>query len=311
VIVVVFGTTGELIKLLPVLTRLRDRGHRFLLASTGQQVQQIPRLLELAELPPVEIWLGEGAGGRDLRSNRDIPGWAFTVARRFRARRSELRRLLRAGPGKPLVLVHGDTMTTLYGAILGRLLFVPVAHIESGLRSFDLLHPFPEELNRRLTSRIATYLYAPGAWPASNLRRGTVVDTGSNTIRDALESAIARTGSQLDVPEGPFGIASLHRFELLNDAALLRETVTALRESGRKMLWIEHPVTVAALERCGLSSLISGNLTPIERLDFFAFVRLMRGASFLVTDSGGSQEECYYLDIPCLVHRKRTERREG
>jgi UDP-N-acetylglucosamine 2-epimerase (non-hydrolysing) len=311
VILCVFGTTGELIKLMPVLVRLRDRGHPFVLASTGQQVNQIPRLLDLAGLPPVDLWLARGAHGRDLRTNSDIPGWAATVARSFVRERRAVRRRLAAGPGRPLVLVHGDTMTTLYGALLGRLLRCPVAHIESGLRSFDLLHPFPEELNRRLTSRIARYLYAPGEWAVSNLSRGTVVDTGSNTIRDALAMAAAEAEPPVDVPDGEFGIASLHRFELLKDRRLLAQTIDLLVDSGRTFLWVDHPVTVAALEKYGLSDRLGGDVQRIARLDFFGFVATMRRSSFLVTDSGGSQEETYYLDIPCLVHRKRTERREG
>jgi UDP-N-acetylglucosamine 2-epimerase (non-hydrolysing) len=310
-ILVVYGTTGELIKLLPVLKRLRDQEYEFIQATTGQQVQQIPHLLELAGLPPVDVWLARGAGGRDLRSNGDIPGWAATVAASFLRHRSGLRRRLRAGAGKPLVLVHGDTMTTVYGAVLGRLLRFPVAHIESGLRSFDVLHPFPEELNRRAASRLASLLYAPGAWPASNLRRGTVVDTGSNTIRDALAMVPPHTELPVDVPDGEFGIASLHRFELLNDRRLLEQTIAILRERRRPILWVEHPVTSAALAKHGLTNLLGDNIQPVPRLDFFGFVAVMRRSAFLVTDSGGSQEETFYLDIPCLIHRKRTERREG
>jgi UDP-N-acetylglucosamine 2-epimerase (non-hydrolysing) len=311
VICVVFGTTGELIKLLPVLTRLRDGEHPVLLVSTGQQVTQLPSLLALAGLQPVDVWLGHGSGGRDLRANSDIPGWAAGVAGSFLRNRRSLKRQLEAGPGSPLVLVHGDTMTTLYGAVLGRLLGVPVAHVESGLRSFDLLHPFPEELNRRLTSRLATLLYAPGAWPASNLRRGIVVDTGSNTVRDSLLLAEGSVSPPFELPEGEFGIASLHRFELLKDRALLAETIGVLNASGRQFLWIDHPVTVAALEKHGLSDSLGNNIRPVPRLDFFGFVSVMQRSAFLVTDSGGSQEETYYLDIPCLIHRKRTERREG
>ena len=310
-ILVVYGTTGELIKLMPVLTRLRERGIGFVQASTGQQTQQIPRLLELAGLPPVDVWLARGARGRDLRNNRDIPGWAGRVAANFARSRPGLRRRLLAGEGDPVVLVHGDTMTTLYGAVLGRILGFPVAHIESGLRSFDLLHPFPEELNRRLTSRIASVLYAPGPWPASNLRRGAVVDTGSNTIRDALEAVPLDAKPPIEVPAGEFGIASLHRFELLKNHRLLEETIAVLSESARPLLWVAHPVTVAALAKHGLSGSLGGNLHPIPRLDFFGFVAVMRRSAFFVTDSGGSQEETYYLDIPCLIHRKRTERREG
>ena len=308
-ILTIYGTTGELIKLMPVLARLRDGGHDFIQASTGQQVQQIPPLLEMAGLPPVDIWLGHGSGGRDLRSNRDILGWGTGVASTFARRRQDLRRRLSKGPGRGLVLVHGDTMTTLYGALLGRLLGCPVAHIESGLRSFDLLHPFPEELNRRSTSRIASILYAPGSWPASNLSRGIVVDTGSNTIRDALDMADPDAAPPFDLPAGPFGIASLHRYELLRDRRLFGEAIDALGASGRVILWVDHPVTDAALQKHRLR--LPGGILKITRVDFFSFIAIMRRASFIVTDSGGSQEESYYLDLPCLVHRKRTERREG
>ncbi len=310
-ILVVYGTTGELIKLMPVLSRLQERRSGFMQASTGQQTQQIPRLLELAGLPPVDLWLARGSRGRDLRAARDIPGWAATVAVNFARQRAGLRRRLAGGEGKPLVLVHGDTMTTLYGALLGRLLGFPVAHIESGLRSFDLLHPFPEELNRRATSRLAKLLYAPGAWPASNLHRGTIVDTGSNTIRDALAMVSPDAVAPIELPD-EFGIASLHRFELLKDRRLLADTIAAaLRGQAEPVLWVDHPVTVAALAKHGLTRSLGPNIQPVPRLDFFGFVAVMRRSSYLVTDSGGSQEEAFYLDIPCLIHRKRTERREG
>ena len=100
VILVVFGTTGELIKLAPVLLRLEARGHRYLLATTGQQVQQIPAFLDEFGLRQPDLWLARGAGGRDLRTNRDIPGWLGRVLATFTRRRSALRRALRDGPGR-------------------------------------------------------------------------------------------------------------------------------------------------------------------------------------------------------------------
>jgi UDP-N-acetylglucosamine 2-epimerase (non-hydrolysing) len=148
VILVVFGTTGELIKLAPVLVRLDERGHRYLLATTGQQVQQIPGFLEQFGLRQPDLWLARGAKGRDLRVNSDIPGWLGTVTRSYVRHRGRLRRTLREDDRPSLVLVHGDTMTTVLGSVIGRSLRTTVAHIEGGLRSFDLRHPFPEELNR-------------------------------------------------------------------------------------------------------------------------------------------------------------------
>jgi UDP-N-acetylglucosamine 2-epimerase (non-hydrolysing) len=305
VILVVFGTTGELIKLAPVLLRLDARGHAYVLATTGQQVQQIPSFLEQFGLRQPDMWLARGAKGRDLRVNSDIPGWLATVTRSWARARRRLRRT-------PLVLVHGDTMTTVLGSLMGRSLRATVAHIEGGLRSYDWRHPFPEELNRKLATGLSRIHYAPGAWAAGNLRRGDIVDTGSNTIRDSLE-LVDDDEPVLELPAA-FGVVSVHRFELLNNRRLLTETVDALAEAATHtpLLFVDHPVTAAALERFRLTDRFDGeSFRRLPRLRFFDFVRVERRCDFVVTDSGGSQEECYYLNLPCLVHRVKTERREG
>ena len=311
-ILVVYGTTGELIKLAPVLTRLSERGHEYLSATTAQQIEQIPALLDQLGLPEPDVWLGRGARGRDLRTTSDVPGWLATVLARFARNGRKLTRSLRHRPGKPLVLVHGDTMTTVLGAAMGRMLRTGVAHIEGGLRSYDWRNPFPEELNRRAASSLARIHYAPGPWAASNLRRGTIVDTGSNTIRDSLALVPEGFEPQVDVPDEPYGVVSIHRYELLDDRELLGRTLDALAEHARRMplLFVDHPVTEAAIRKHDLTSRAAG-LQRIPRLTFFPFIALIRGSRFLVTDSGGSQEECFYLDHPCLVHRMKTERHEG
>jgi UDP-N-acetylglucosamine 2-epimerase (non-hydrolysing) len=314
VIAVVFGTTGELIKLAPVLVRMRRRGHSVLLLTTAQQVQQIPIFLDQFGLQHPDLWLGRGARGRDLATNRDVPGWLAEVTRTSIRNRKWVRHALVRGPGRPLVLVHGDTMTTVLGAVLGRVLEAPVAHIEAGLRSHDLLNPFPEEINRRLASAIAQIHYAPGSWAASNLRRGVVVDIGSNTIRDSLALVPSDFDGAFQPPGERFGLVSLHRFELLRSRQLLAETLQALAEAAdhTPLLFVDHPVTVAAIERFGFGTYFdAAQFRRVPRLPFFDFVQLQRRCAFVVTDSGGSQEECYFLDRPCLVHRKRTERREG
>jgi len=311
-ILVVFGTTGELIKLAPVLLRLDERESPYVLATTGQQVQQIPTFLDQFGLRRPDVWFGRGSNGRDLQVNRDIPGWLRTVGLSFTRNRHDLSAILDRDAADPLVLVHGDTMTTVLGATMGHALGVPVAHIESGLRSYDLRHPFPEELNRKLASALARIHYAPGRWAAANVR-GDVVDTGSNTIRDSLE-LVPPGEAPLPLPAQPFGIVSLHRFELLNSRRLMTGTIDALADAARRtpLVFIGHPVTLAALDRFRLYDRFDdARLVLVPRLRFFDFVRVERRSAFVVTDSGGSQEECYYLDIPCLIHRVRTERREG
>jgi UDP-N-acetylglucosamine 2-epimerase (non-hydrolysing) len=310
----VYGTTGELIKLAPVLSRLRTRGHRYLSVTTAQQVEQIGPLLAELGLPEPDLWLGHGAHGRDLRSTRDVPVWLARVLPRFARHARRLRRQLAEGPGNPLVLVHGDTMTTVLGAAMGRLMRVGTAHIEAGLRSYDWRNPFPEELNRRAASALACIHYAPGSWAASNLTGGVVVDTGSNTIRDSLALVPDDYDPTVAVPREAFGIVSVHRFELLEDETLVTRTLELLAEHARhqRLLFVDHPVTGAAVTRYGLDRLLDGErLVRIPRLTFFPFIALLRRSAFLFTDSGGSQEECFYLDRPCLVHRMRTERREG
>ncbi|TAN34324.1 hypothetical protein EPN29_02870 [bacterium] len=312
-IAVMYGTTGELIKLLPVLDRLRRRGIGYVSVTTAQQVEQIPDLLESFDLPQPDIWLAHGAHGRDLRTNRQVPGWFASVAANFSRTASGLRRRLKAGPGRPLVLVHGDTLTTMIGSAMGRLLGLPVAHVEAGMRSHDLRQPFPEELNRRVTSKLATIHYAPGAYATANLRGGVIIDTGSNTIRDSLDMIRTTQPLPFPLPDGPYGLVSLHRFELLNNRALLTATIQALADNAGRhnMLFIDHPVTAAAISTFGLDRLFAGGLRRIPRLIFSQFVELERGSAFVVTDSGGSQEETYYMDIPCLIHRGKTEHPEG
>lgn len=313
-ILFVYGTTGELIKLAPVLVRLNQKGAGYLSATTGQQVEQIPPLLDSFGLAQPDFWLAKGHRGRDLRKNTDIPGWAGSAVAGFVRQRPALLRMTTAGPGRPLVMVHGDTLTTVFGALMGRMMRMPVAHLEAGLRSFSIWDPFPEEIDRRLASALATIDYCPGEWAASNLRRGTIVDTGSNTIRDSLALAPKDVDARLRLPSSPFGLVSLHRFELLNNRRLLSQTLDVVGEFSRRvpLVFIDHPVTVAAIEGAGIRQKLDvPGLHRIPRLSFLEFIPVMRRSSFVFTDSGGNQEECFYLDIPCLVHRMRTERRQG
>lgn len=315
-IVVIFGTTGELIKLAPVIRRLEDGGDPFLLACTNQQVAQIPTMLSDFGLRPPAVALADGRRGRDLEVLGDVPFWLGTMLRRAPRSWAQIRRALSQAPTRPLVLVHGDTMTTVLGAAIGRMLRVPVAHIEAGLRSGDWRNPFPEELDRLVTSKLATLHYAPGPWAAENLRRarvsGDIVDTGVNTVRDAL-AMVPAGSSSMELPIGPFGLVSIHRFELLGNAAKLEEVIAAVQRASRRgpILFVDHPVTAAAVREAHLDHYFDERLRRVPRQRYFQFIGLLKAAQFLVTDSGGSQEECAALGIPCLVHRAATERQDG
>jgi UDP-N-acetylglucosamine 2-epimerase (non-hydrolysing) len=316
VILVVYGTTGELIKLSPILTSLKTRGTPAFTLCTAQQVSQIPQLLDAFELPQPDLWLSRGKNGRDLTRASDIPLWLMQVASEFTRRRSLIHARLRSSTGKPLLMVHGDTFTTVLGCLMGRVLRIPVAHVEAGMRSGSLRDPFPEELDRLAAARLARIHFAPGPRAAENLLdmkvRGEIVDTGSNTIHDAL-GLVRVDALDVEVPSGPFGLVSLHRFELLGKAAELRSILELLRETSRStpLLFVDHPVTATAIEAGGLGSMFDDRFKRIPRLPYFEFVALLKASVFLVTDSGGSQQECAQLGHPCLVHRAVTEHSDG
>jgi UDP-N-acetylglucosamine 2-epimerase (non-hydrolysing) len=314
-IAVVYGTTGELIKLAPVLTRLRERQAPVMTLCTGQQVRQIPTLLDDFALPQPNLWLARGSNGHDLKRPADVLPWSARIVATFARRRRELRARLKSTP-KPLVVIHGDTFTTVVGALMGRILNVPIAHIEAGMLSGDWRNPFPEELDRLIAARFARTHFAPNARAIAHLRamkvRGEIIDTGGNTIRDAIE-LVPPGAAEVKLPKEPFGLVSLHRFELLTKPSLLRAILGCLREASRStpMLFVDHPVTEAAIATHGLDWMFDECLRRIPRQRYFSFIALLKASDFLLTDSGGSQQECAQLGHPCLVHRTLTEHEDG
>ncbi len=309
----ILGTTGELIKVAPVMKAFTEKRLPYRFLCTGQQATQLGGLISKFGLPSPDLWLARGVHGRDLEKNKDVLPWITRVLLNYTWRYAWLQSLRVS-----LVLVHGDTFTTVLGALMGRILGVPVGHIEAGLRSYNVFNPFPEELDRLLTSKLARYHFAPGKWACQNLRgkRGRVIDTRSNTLMDSLSSAPEMDYFPFDfeIPDR-FGLVSLHRFELINDRDHLEAVLDVLAHLARRtmpLVFIDHPVTVAKVDQYGLQTAFArGAITRIPRLDFFTFIGLLRKSAFIVTDSGGNQEECYYLGKPCIIHRAVTERKEG
>ncbi len=314
---ITFGTTGELIKVAPLCTHVRAlTGRDPLLICTAQQPEQLSAMLTSFGIQQPDITLANGWKGRDLAAAAHIPLWASRLGVSGLRSRGWLSRALHSDGRPGLMVVHGDTFTTVAGSLLGRALRVPVAHVEAGLRSGDWRNPFPDEINRRVTSRIARIHFAPGPWAADNLRRagvkGEIVDTGANTIADSL-AAVAAT-PQVDLPGEPFGLVSIHRFELLRDTERFRKILEVIRDAAQRqpLLFVDHPVTVQALASAGLDSLLDvPGLRRIPRQGYASFIGLLQHSEFLVTDSGGCQEEAAVLGHPTLIHRARTERIDG
>lgn len=310
----VVGTTAELIKIAPVFRAVEKSGGSCEVWFTGYHVHGIPEMLRRLGLPEPARWLGRGVAGRNLERPRDVPRWFVDVLRASLRGHLAMRRDLVSDGRSPLVVVHGDTFTTVLGSVLGRTLGVPVAHVEAGLRSGSLRSPFPEEINRRVAGRLVRLHFAPTPREVANLRdhRGHVVLTGANTIVDSL--ALLRSEQPPgDMPDR-YGVATLHRFELLQDPAAFAAALEVLREGGERtpIFFYAGAPEQERLERFGLRRLFDGHrLVLRDKVPYPDFLPVLAGAAFVVTDSGGLQEECAYLGLPCAVHRERTERHQG
>jgi UDP-N-acetylglucosamine 2-epimerase (non-hydrolysing) len=313
----VFGTTAELIKLAPVADRLDRRGVPYRWWCTGQQVEELPVTIAGLGVREPDRWLGRGWAGHSLHRPGDVARWAARLVRTVASRRRALRAELAADGTPPVVVVHGDTMTTVLGALVGRVLGATVVHVEAGMRSGDWRNPFPEELDRRMVARIADVHFAPGARAVGNLRRarGTVVDTGANTVVDALGCVPVGAGTRPATVPPRFGLVSLHRSELYGDPVALEAVLGVLADEARRpegmaLVFVDHPVTCARITELGLDPLLAP-MVRIPKLDYASFVTLVRDSAFVVTDSGGLQQECAELGHPCAVHRTTTESPEG
>ncbi len=308
---VVIGTKAQLIKMAPVLKALQNEGLPYRFISTGQHRETMDDILDNFGLDGPDYCL---YGGSDITSITGMAGWSLRILWHTLTRRREIF----GDDQNGIVLVHGDTFSTLLGALMARLAGLKVGHVESGLRSFNLFHPFPEELIRLLTFRLTHYFFCPSQWAIANLATypGNKIDTGGNTLTDALRFALA-AGDIADVaiPDMPFGIVTLHRFENIYSRTALVRVVEIVGHISRSqhLVFILHKPTEKKLREFGLYDRLARleNVELRQRYDFFRFIRLVGVADFVVSDGGSNQEECHYLGKPILLLRKATERQEG
>ena len=312
VISFILGTTAELIKIAPVYHGILERGVRPKIWFTAQHVDEVSDVLADLNLPEPDVWLVPKEKAHNLESPAQVPGWAAQVLRTAWGRRAELKAALVEDGRPPLVLVHGDTFTTPYGSLIGkRILKSRVGHVEAGARSGSIMSPLPEELNRKIAAKIVDMHFAPSAREVNNLRnaRGVVVDTEANTAIDAMRMAI---NGPLDVEGLPekFGLATLHRFELVSRADKYREALEILREQSKQMpiLYMAGAPEREKIRALGLANLFDEKNFIIQpKMRYLKFLPLVARAEYVFTDSGGLSAECYYLGLPCAVHRERTE----
>lgn len=314
------GTAGELIKVYPLLRRATERGLSWRLLATGQSAVNFWTQWDQFRLPR-ERTATLLSTSRDLHTSAEALRW---FARANLLTRSALRRTIRAQMGgeeptpDDIWIVHGDTLSTLVGARFARRLGVPLAHVEAGLRSPMLLKPFPEEINRRLVSRLACYHFPQDETATENLLRarvrGKIVCSGGNTLFDAIQYVV-RDFAPPEVPTEPYVVANVHRFENLASRARWEIIVEVLARAARRqpVLLVLHPPTRQKLEDepQARRRLEDAGVRLLPRQSFTTFIPLLSRAEYVISDGGSNQEECYYLGMPCLILRDATERVEG
>lgn len=309
-VLVVFGTRPEAIKLCPVVLNLRSRQQvAVTVCVTAQHRALLDQVLGAFEIAP-EFDLDLMLPNQTLSQStgRILAGLEPVLA----AARPDM------------VLVQGDTTTTLCGALAAFYHRIPVGHVEAGLRTWDRWRPFPEEMNRLLTTRLATLHFAATQWAAHNLEAegvppGRIAVTGNSGIdavlyvRDRLEQGTLHglEWPQLD-PSRKLIVVTAHRRESFGEG--FQRICTALAQlAGREDVQIVYPVHPNPSVQGPVKQRLGGlhNVFLVEPLDYVPFVDLMRRACLLITDSGGVQEEGPSLGKPILVLREKTERPEA
>lgn len=318
-ILLVFGTRPEAIKMAPLVKALQKDAEHFetKVCVTAQHRQMLDQVLEVFEITP-EYDLNIMAPNQDLY---DITSKVLLglrdVLKDFRP---------------DVVLVHGDTTTSMAASLAAFYQQIPVGHVEAGLRTYNMLSPWPEEMNRQVTDRICTYYFAPTEKSRQNLLRECIDDkkifvTG-NTVIDALLMAVdiidgkAGVKEQLHeelrakgyvVGERPYILVTGHRRENFGDGFL--HICRAIKEIAAMHpdMDIVYPVHLNPNVQKPVYELLSGleNVYLISPLDYLPFIYAMQHSTLLLTDSGGVQEEAPSLGKLVLVMRDTTERPEA
>lgn len=296
----VVGARPQFVKAAAVSRALSRRsGVREVLVHTGQHFdpEMSDIFFEELALPRAAHHLGISGGKHGDMTGRMLAGLEALM--------------IDVKPG--WVLVYGDTNSTLAAALAAAKLHVPVAHVEAGLRSFN--RRMPEEINRILTDHVSSLLFCPTGAAVSNLAAEGVskgVHHTGDVMYDVMLHSLqrARASSRilecLDLRDGCYAVATVHRAENTDDESRLRRIFEFLREESEKRTVVLplHPRTKQAIEKGALST---GTLTIVPPLGYIDMVRLVAGASDVYTDSGGLQKEAYFLRKPCVTLREETE----
>ena len=297
----VVGARPQFIKAAAVSRMLR-RQHREILVHTGQHYdyEMSSIFFKGLDIPAPDHELGVGSGSH---------------ARQTAAMLKRLERIL-LDESPEMVLVYGDTNSTLAGALAASKLGIRLAHVEAGLRSFS--RAMPEEINRILTDRVSDLLFCPTPASVENLRREGVAD-GVHLIGDVMfdvaVDAVARAETtsnildRLGLPRQSYLLATVHRAGNTDDMANLRAIVTAFCDLDEPLVLPLHPRTDKCLRKAGLYDALAEaeHVILTEPLGYLDFIALQTNARKILTDSGGVQKEACFHRVPCITLREETE----
>lgn len=301
----VIGTRAELIKMIPVILEAKDLEYEVIF--TGQH--NVDYLLEKFQIKDKinYKYLTKPRKGFELNTKEAIK---FGLKYSF---------LLKKHLDKnDIVIVHGDTISTLIGAFAGYMKRIKVAHIESGLRSWDPFEPFPEEIIRNTVDYFSTILFVVSKLTYRNIKRQFpwkkhVYNTG-NTINDSALLAY-KLGKDIEIYEEDYGLVSVHRHENLKSKYRMAKIVKIILETAKRIKLIipMYENTKKALVNYGLYDYLikNRNIKIVEPMDYITFIKYLANSRILLTDGGSIQEESLIFKIPSILLRMKTERIEG
>ena len=320
------GTQAEYIKMSPLLWRMESTGIPYRLIDSGQHADRSKSFRDELGLRAPDHAMG---GTRSVDSVPAALWWTAGLGRKLALPRRLDRTVFGGCPG--ICVVHGDTPTTLIGALMAKRAGLALAHVEAGLRTHRWLHPFPEEIIRVVVDRLADLLFAPNDEAADELRkrrvRGRIITGSSNTISDALRAALESRPAGTPTTPDMSGdarshssqsrshpvVVTMHRVENLHRRRRMQalvHTITQLAQT-TPVRWYVHEPTRRALGSAGLAGLEASGVELVPMVPYAEFVRALARAPFAITDGGSIQEECALLGVPVLLWRDRTDRADG
>lgn len=304
------GTKAELIKIAPIMRELKNRKLEYNFIWSGQHKDTIDKILENFEIKKPDIYLYEG---KDITQVTQMFFWFWKVLIKSLFNK---KKILRGKKG--IIFVHGDTVSTVLGAIFGKLAGLKVAHFESGLTSGKLFRPMPEEIDRRIVFKFTDFYFCPNQWTIDNLKKynGKKINTFQNTLYDSVNLFInSENKKEEHIPKFKYALCSLHRFENIYSKSKFIQLIQLLEKTAEKtkILFIMHKNTEENLKKFNLYKRLKNNknfeIRP--RYDYFDFIQLINKSEFFISDGGSNQEESSYLGIPTIILRSETERIEG